>query len=421
MPTAANTTLEATLAPPTQWKEQRLRDTLAEYRAALTDAFDQDCTSMSATNDVVKTYDLPYQAKDALKRFVPQLHDSYGASDLEDDHPVRFGNRAAKFDRDAARTHEICWNVPQSGRGTNFWIPLRINPEQQDRWGELLDPESRTTAGDLHLQQSGGVWSLHVSVEYEPPGSPQLPDAPTPVGVDIGESMLVTGCALQRDSPTDPLLIDGGEAKQLRKEMYTTLKRLQQRDAAEWRIERRFDYYQNRLTDIIEVASRKTVAYATQFPDPVIVMEDLGAIRESLDYGSYLNRRLHAWAFARLQNRIEDKATDEGIPVRFVRPEYTSQVCHACHHVGSRPHQADFECENPECHITTYQADINAAANIARRLDPWGESLPWKSAGDDSPRDGSRRNTATTHCEESEEPSQMTLTAFGSEPTASSS
>jgi putative transposase len=118
----------------------------------------------------------------------------------------------------------------------------------------------------------------------------------------------------------------------------------------------------------------------------VIVLEDLSYIRESLDYGKFMNRRLHAWAFARLRGRIEDKAAAAGIPVEPVPAAYTSQTCHACGHIGYRGKQAEFRCTNDDCWVSTYQADINAAANIARRVDPWGESLPWKSAGDDSSR-----------------------------------
>ncbi len=179
------------------------------------------------------------------------------------------------------------------------------------------------------------------------------------------------------------------------KKMYTTLKRLQERDASEWRVEERFSYYQNRLTDIIEKVSRESVEYAKQFENPVIVMEDLAYIRESLDYGKYMNRRLHAWAFARLQGRIEDKARGAGIPVRYVHPQYTSKTCHSCQRIGYRPRQAEFKCKNPDCHVSTFQADINASANIARRINPWGESLPWKPVGDDSPRDGRGCDTAT--------------------------
>ncbi len=128
---------------------------------------------------------------------------------------------------------------------------------------------------------------------------------------------------------------DGGRARHLRKEMLTTLRRLQERDAG-WRIDELFDHYQNALTDIVETASRQAVEYARQFDDPIIVLEDLSYIREHLDYGTFMNRRPHAWAFARLSRRIEDKARDAEIPVRFVNPAYTSQTCHACSHLTRR-------------------------------------------------------------------------------------
>jgi putative transposase len=199
--------------------------------------------------------------------------------------------------------------------------------------------------------------------------------------------------------------------------MHTTLKRLQEREAAEWRIDERFAHYQDALTDIVEKASRAAIEYARRFERPVIVMEDLAYIREELDYGAYMNRRLHAWAFARLQSRVEDKARPAGIPVEYVRPAYTSQTCHACGHVGDRPEQAEFRCTNDDCWVTTYQADINAAANVAHRADPWGESMPLKPAGDDSLRDGSARDSTATPTEQ-RPPRQMTLGKAGSKPSA---
>lgn len=128
-----------------------------------------------------------------------------------------------------------------------------------------------------------------------------------------------------------------------------------------------------------------------------------------------MNRRLHGWAFAPLTGRIEDKALEVGIPVRFVVPAYTSQTCHACGHIGSRSSQAAFRCTNDECWVTEYQADINAAANIASRLDPWGESLSLKPTGDDSLRDGSACDSTTGHRKPSPNPGQTTtLAAFQS-------
>ncbi|RXK46986.1 RNA-guided endonuclease TnpB family protein [Halorientalis pallida] len=406
-------TLEATLAPPTAHKERRLQRTVATYRRALTDAFERGADTQSAVNDVVTGYDLASYAKDALKNYVPQLRETYNAEELDDHHPVRFTNRGWRLDHSEDRTHEFCWRVPQAGRANVFWIPIRINPTQRELWDDLLDGD--VTVGEFRLQEHRTTWVLHVSVEYEV-ADPEEPDDPTPVGFDIGESKLLTGCALtDNDTPTQPYIYDGGRARHLRKEMHTTLKRLQERDAAEWRVDERFDYYQNALTDIVEKASRKAVKYARQFENPVIVLEDLSYIREHLDYGAWMNRRLHNWAFARLTGRIEDKALEAGIPVRTVNPAYTSQTCHACGHLGSRSSQAAFRCTNEDCWVTEYQADINAAANIAGRLDPWGESLPWKPASDDSPRDGSGCDTTSGHRGASREPRQTTLSAYSSE------
>ena len=404
-------TLQATLATPTTGKEQRLQRLLDTYREALHDAFDAGANTMSAVNDIVTPYDLPYQAKDALKSYVPKLRKTYNAEELDGEHPLRLVNRAAKFGYSAEREYGFVWQAPQPGRGTNFWIPLRINPEQESLWFDLLNDE--TTAGELQLQKHRTSWELHVTVEYsvnEPTDSEEHNE--TYIGFDVGESALITGCALKRDVPRKPMVVNGNRARYLRKEMFTTLQRLQKRDAVEWRIDERFDHYQNALTDIVEKASRQAVEYACQFDNPVIVLEDLSYIRESLDCGKWMNRRLHAWAFARLQSRIEDKATEAGIRVEYVNAAYTSQTCHACGRLGRRDQQAEFVCPHDDCHISEFQADINAAANIAGRVNPWGESVRWEPGRNDTPRDGSGCDTATVQRETSEKSSQMTLTAY---------
>lgn len=75
-------------------------------------------------------------------------------------------------------------------------------------------------------------------------------------------------------------------------------------------------------------------------------------------------------------------------------------MCHACKHIGSRPEQAEFSCTNDTCHITTFQADLNGAANVAWRVDAQGERLPWKSADDDTLCDGSPGDRAATQLQE---------------------
>ncbi|MFH5801325.1 RNA-guided endonuclease TnpB family protein [Haladaptatus sp. CMAA 1911] len=406
----ANKTLEATLAPPTAHKDHRLQRTVATYRRALFDSFESGADTQTAVNDIVTSYTLTSYAKDALKSYVPKLRDTYNASELKDDHPVRFTNRGWKLDHSEDCKHKFCWRVPQAGRGNAFWIPLRINPAQRELWTDLFNDDVKV--GEFRLQEHRTNWVLHVTVEYEV-AEPDVPDDPTPVGFDIGESKLLAGCACQDETPIQPMLFDGSRARHLRKEMFTTLRRLQKRNA-DWRIDERFDHYQNALTDIVEKASRQAVEYARGFVNPVIVLEDLSFIRERLDYGRYMNRRLHAWAFARLAGRIEDKARDAGIPVRFVNPAYTSQTCHACGHLGYRGKQATFRCTNSNCWVTEYQADINAAANIASRVDPWGESLSLKLTDNDTPQDGSTCDSATGHRTPSPKSGQTTLAVFQS-------
>lgn len=72
------------------------------------------------------------------------------------------------------------------------------------------------------------------------------------------------------------------------------------------------------------------------------------------------------WAFGELRFFIEYKAKIAGVPVYFVDPAYTSQMCSVCGHTSreNRKTQADFVCCN--CGHSE-NADYNASKNIALR------------------------------------------------------
>ena len=162
--TTITKTLQATFAPPTAHKQSKLNDLLDTYRDGLQEAFDAGASTMSAVSDIVTPYDLPYQAKAALCNYVPKLRKTYDAKELDDGHPIRLTNQAAKFDHSDERDYGFTWWVPRPGRGTNFWIPLRINPEQEDPWHDLVSEDAK--AGEIRLQQHRKNWVLHVTVEY---------------------------------------------------------------------------------------------------------------------------------------------------------------------------------------------------------------------------------------------------------------
>lgn len=71
----------------------------------------------------------------------------------------------------------------------------------------------------------------------------------------------------------------------------------------------------------------------TRSENAVLVLETLSEIRDDLDYGALMNRRLHAWACHRFQERIEEMTREAGVPFESVRPGYTSQTYHECGHV----------------------------------------------------------------------------------------
>lgn len=386
-------TVVATLLEPTANKEAELQSLVQTYREAFHDAFDAKATTQYEVNEIVTPYDLTAYAKDALKQHIPRLRNQYDAKEASEDQPVRLTSRGVQFDHSSERTHEFCVRIPRPGRQSNIWIPLEISPAQRESWLKIANDER--DVGEVRLQ-SDEKWRLSVPIKRTVEHADDVPiEERTPVGFDIGESNLLVGCACKQETPVEPLFVNGGRARQLRKELHTTHKRLQSRNAASWRFEERHSHIQNALTDIIEKASREAIEYARQFDEPLVVLEDLEAIRDQPTRGAFLNRRLHRWAFARLQARIEDKAVDAGITVEYVNPAYTSQTCHHCRRIGSRNSQAEFRCTNEECWVTTYQADLNAAINIARRVDPWGENCRVKSDGDDMPRDGRTGDSAT--------------------------
>ncbi|WP_458210596.1 RNA-guided endonuclease TnpB family protein [Haladaptatus sp. NG-SE-30] len=383
-------TFELKLVNPNTHKHQKLCETKHAYQQALKAAFNANCTTQSAANDVVVNYDLSGYAKNVLKKYVPQLcGGSYDAKELNDDHPVRFTNEGPQLDHKPQNAIEWYVKIPHHD-DYHLWIPAQINPEQRD-WLEALYAGD-AKMGECRLFDRDGEWYFHIVATREIEEQSESSSAETPIGVDIGEASLVTVCHRdERGSPTAPSLWndEGRKVRQLRETYFTATRRLQQR-GSERIAESYSDKLWKQIDDIIHTVTSGAVAYADQFENPVLVLENLTYIRESMDYGAFMNRRLHGWGFAKIHAQLCYKAAEKGIRVEMVNPRNTSKECHVCHEIGYRPRQAMFKCSSDGCWVGEYQADVNAALNIADRYLGRESRSREHTDGDDSAEDGER-------------------------------
>jgi len=202
---------------------------------------------------------------------------------------------------------------------------------------------------------------LHVNVTNTEQTVRDKQDSRTVVGVDVNEDNVAL-TALSEDGVEDTLVIDFPEIKFERHRYFTMRKRVQNagknsiHDTLEGR-EERF------VCDRLHKVSRHLVEWSRQFEKPCIVFEDLKEMRDSIDYGTRMNRRLHHLPFRALQYYTSYKAPFESIPTGWINPEYTSQRCPMCEHTErANRNKKRFNCR--DCGHQDH-SDRSASVNIA--------------------------------------------------------
>ena len=117
--------------------------------------------------------------------------------------------------------------------------------------------------------------------------------------------------------------------------------------------------------DVNHCISKRIVAEAPR-SGRGLALEQLKGIRARVKARRPQRATLRSWAFAQLGDYLTYRARRAGVPVHYVDPRYTSQVCSSCGNIDkhSRTDQATFECT---CCGFAEHADRNAARNIASR------------------------------------------------------
>ena len=135
------------------------------------------------------------------------------------------------------------------------------------------------------------------------------------------------------------------------------------------------------VRDRLHKVSHHIVEWSQQFETPCIVCEDLKEMRDSIDYGTRMNRRLHHLPFRALQYYTSYKASFEDVPTAWINPEYTSQRCPMCGHTErANRNKKRFKCKG--CRHQDHSdrgASVNIAVKGVKKLDwnvPALNSLP---------------------------------------------
>ena len=105
-------------------------------------------------------------------------------------------------------------------------------------------------------------------------------------------------------------------------------------------------------------------AFVNSLNKDFVVMEKLNGIRNRVRHRKSYKATFHNWAFYRLQQMIEYKCLEKGIPVVYIEPSYTSQKCPRCGTIDKRNRrsQALFRCIN--CGFQ-HNSDRVASVNLA--------------------------------------------------------
>lgn len=266
---------------------------------------------------------------------------------------------------------------------TPYWITLSLKKMERISlplvFGERQRLIEEALKGGLEfaaveMVKRGYVWYAHLILKktVELTG-----DHETVIAIDRGERNLAVAVALSKSSlkPAKGQFWSGAEIKRIRG-LYGHIRRRLEEKKLLGKIKSIKGKERRKVNQQLHIMVNQIVKYAKQFPNPVLVMEDLRGIRKNFKRSRKLDRRFHSVPFRKLQTCIEHKANLEGMTVRYLTKEETrntSKTCHRCGHVAEVKGRI-YRCNN--CGME-YDRDLNAAINIAHRL-MW--SMGWRSS-----------------------------------------
>jgi len=292
---------------------------------------------------------------------------------------IRFDKRCYKFSK-TSNVLTPYWLTLSLRKNENISLPIVFGERQRQRIEEALRGEWQFTT--VEMVKRDGVWYAHFVLKK----IVEVPDRPeTVIAIDRGERNLAVAVAISINNPDKPMkgqFWRGAEIKRIRG-LYNHIRRKLLKKKLLKKVKELKGREKRKVEQQLHIIANQIIAYAKQFPKPVIAMEDLTDIRENFHKSKKLNRRFHSLPFRKLQKIIEYKALLAGINVIYLEKKLvknTSKTCHRCGHVVRSLRGRIFKC--PKCGME-YDRDLNSCINIARRVMSsagWGSCEPPKPA-----------------------------------------
>ncbi|MFF2472057.1 RNA-guided endonuclease InsQ/TnpB family protein [Streptomyces sp. NPDC058066] len=265
--------------------------------------------------------------------------------------PIAFRPEAAQPYDDRC----LSWQYDQ--QTVSIWTTVgRIKNVDFACSGDALKVLQQYRKGESDLIERDGVFYLIATCDvpeaeaYEPDGF---------IGVDLGIVNIATTSTGYQAA--------GRGLGRYRKRQLALRRKLQKKrtKSAKRRLKERSRRETRHVKNINHIIA-KTIVTEAERTSAGISLEELKGIRQRVRLRKPQRVTFHSWAFAQLGDFIVYKARRAGVPLVFVDPAYTSQMCAECGHVDKRNRvdQGLFICRG--CGVVAH-ADRNASHNIAAR------------------------------------------------------
>ena len=215
-------------------------------------------------------------------------------------------------------------------------------------------------------------YSQHIRIDFNKVNQIEIDNSYYYVSVEVQESKQIKPegfigidrntnghCVVLANTKTNKVKMFGKKAKHIHTKYSKTRKSLQRQKKYK-KLKSIKKRESNIVKDLNHKISKKIVQEAKE-TNCAIKLENLKGIRNNKKQAKSFHYTLNSWSYYQLQTFVEYKANLLGIPVFYIEPAYTSQICHKCGQIGNRNGKS-FKC--PHCGYTAH-SDVNAAWNIA--------------------------------------------------------